>query len=51
MFNESEADETEYQYWYEIISDDIKNKIINQLGKDNTQYVTLGQVFDVLQSS
>lgn len=51
MFYESEEDEAEYQYWYDIISDDIKDKIIYQLGKDNTQYVTLGQVFDVLQSS
>jgi hypothetical protein len=48
MSLETLEDEAEYEYWYQIIADDIKQKIIDQFGDDNTRKVELSQIYDAL---
>ena len=45
---ESIEDEEEYGYWYDIISDDIKNKIMDKFGNNKDLSVNLGQLFDAI---
>jgi len=48
MSLETLEDEAEYEYWYEIIADDIKQKIIESLGTENSRTVSLSEIYDIL---